>query len=253
MIPLARIVPAPADRERRSPNHGERGDTPIRLIVLHATADRGNEEGAESWMQNPGSQVSAHLLIRRDGSVTRLVPDQRRAWHAGHGDWPGVEDINSASLGWEIANRNDGREEYTEAQYQAVAHLLRHYLPQGLTRSDVVGHHMVDPRRKTDPDGWRWDHMWRLYDALAPDVVAESLTAEIIPPNLDRIIVPTPEHIDEAVRVSTVFTAENIAKGIGVVEVILRGMQKGNVKSVGVKLLADTLSEWLKTRAADAD
>ena len=171
MIPLYRLSPYDADIDLDSPNHGPRTGNPgIRLIVLHATADNGSELGAESWMRNPDAEVSAHLHIRRDGTVVRLVDDRRRAWHAGASSWPGVGDVNSESLGWEIANRNDGREAYTDAQYRAVAELLAHYLPQGIARGDVVSHAQVSPGRKTDPLGWDWARMWGLVDHLTSPV-----------------------------------------------------------------------------------
>lgn len=74
--------------------------------------------------------------------------------------------MNSVSLGWEIGNRNDGRELYTDAQYRTVARLLAHYLPQGLSQSAVVSHAAIAPGRKTDPLGWDWGRMWREYDRL---------------------------------------------------------------------------------------
>lgn len=163
-IPLGSIRPYGADRSVPSPNHGDRGGAAIRLVVLHATA--GSDIGAESWLANPASGVSAHLHIRRDGSVTRQVSDTRRAWHAGASAWPEIRDVNSESLGWEIGNRNDGEEEFTPAQYKAVARLLAHYLPQGLKRRDVVGHYHVSPGRKTDPLGWDWSRMWAEVNAL---------------------------------------------------------------------------------------
>lgn len=172
MIPLAQLDPFTADLTLPSPNHGPRNADAIRLVVLHATADRGNESGAESWMRNPKAEASAHLHFRRDGTIVRLVDDRRRAWHAGVSAWPGVGDVNSESLGWEIANRNDGAEEYTEAQYEAVAEALRHYMPQGLGHGDVVGHFHVSPGRKTDPLGWDWLRMWDL-TGLTPAPVIE--------------------------------------------------------------------------------
>lgn len=161
MITSDRIIPFRATRERPSPNQGSRKGAIVSLIILHATADQGNELGAEDWMCSPKSKASAHLHIRRDGSVTRLVPDAMRAWHAGISYWPSIADVNSESLGWEIANRNDGREPYTDAQYSTVAKLLRHYMPQGILRGDVLSHANVSPGRKTDPLGWDWSRMWR--------------------------------------------------------------------------------------------
>lgn len=68
------------------------------------------------------------------------------------------------------------------------------------------------------------------------------------PPNLERIIVPTPAHIDEAVRVSTRWDADKVRDGIALVEVLLRGMQRGNVKHVAPALIANVLSEWLNRK-----
>lgn len=167
MIRPDHILPFPADRLIRSPNHGARSGRGISLIILHATADGGHELGAENWMANPKSQASCHLHIRRDGSVTRMVDDKRRAWHAGASSWPGIVDVNSESIGIEVSNRNDGKELYKDAQYRTVARLLLHYLPQGIDRKGVLSHAQVAPGRKTDPRGWNWDLMWSYLDRLS--------------------------------------------------------------------------------------
>jgi N-acetylmuramoyl-L-alanine amidase len=160
VVQLRTIVPASADKSRLSPNSNERPPsvTGIGCIVLHATADQGNQEGAESWLCSADSRVSAHLHIRRDGTVVRLVGDHLRAWHAGPSEWQGRADVNDFSLGWEIANRNDGRELYTTAQYAALARLGAHYVEQGLPLNAFVSHAEVAlPRgRKTDPEGFDW-------------------------------------------------------------------------------------------------
>jgi N-acetylmuramoyl-L-alanine amidase len=161
VIPLERLRPASADRVRRSPNHNVRPPAVrgIACVVLHATADGGDEEGAEGWMCNPRAVVSAHLHIRRNGTVVRLVPDGRRAWHAGVSSWRGRRDVNDFSLGWELANRNDGEEPYAEAQYAAVARLAAHHVRQGLPLEAFVSHAEValPPGRKTDPRGFDWE------------------------------------------------------------------------------------------------
>jgi len=160
MIPLSLLHPAPADRVRQSPNHSARPGTvrAVACVVLHATADGGNEEAAEKWMCNRGAMVSAHLHVRRDGTVVRLVPDLRRAWHAGISAWKGRRDVNDFSLGWELANRNDGVEPYTAAQYAAVARLAVHYIRQGMRPEAFVSHAEIalPDGRKTDPRGFDW-------------------------------------------------------------------------------------------------
>lgn len=160
MIPLYLLRPAREDRLRQSPNHSPRPGSVrgIACIVLHATADGGSEEAAESWMCSVRSMVSAHLHLRRDGTVVRLVPDVRRAWHAGISAWKARSDVNDFSLGWELANRNDGKEPYTDAQYAAVARLAAHYVRQGMRPEAFVSHAEIalPVGRKTDPRGFDW-------------------------------------------------------------------------------------------------
>lgn len=157
---LSTLVPARGDGVRSSPNFDERPRhvAGIACIVLHATADGGSEEAAESWMCDPDSRVSAHLHIRRDGKVVRLVGDQHRAWHAGESEWKGTHNVNDFSLGWEIANRNDGHEAFTPAQYASLAKLAVHYIDQGVAHNAFVAHADValPQGRKTDPAGFDW-------------------------------------------------------------------------------------------------
>jgi N-acetyl-anhydromuramyl-L-alanine amidase AmpD len=157
MIPISDLSPVPVDRTMPSPNASARpADVAIRCVVLHATA--GTDLGAERWMLDPVSRVSAHLHIRRDGSVTRLVADHRAAWHAGASEWQGRTRVNDFSLGWEIGNANNGREPYTDAQYDVLALLAAHYVRQGLTLEEFVSHEEIArPRgRKNDPLGFDW-------------------------------------------------------------------------------------------------
>lgn len=176
MIRLANLRPFVPDLIRSSPNHNPRpaGVRGIECVVLHATEDDGNEAAAEDWMRNPASQVSAHLHIRRDGTTVRLVPDARRAWHAGTSRWRGRVGVNAFSLGWELANRNDGREPYTEAQYAVLAVLGAHYARQGLPLDAFVSHAEValPPGRKSDPAGFLWNRFYEsVRQRLAPTLV----------------------------------------------------------------------------------
>lgn len=172
MIPLDRLRPYKADRSVPSPNHSVRKGKVLKGVVLHATADGGpgGEAGSLSWMRNPAAKVSAHLLVHRDGLVTRLVPDERRAWHAGVSEWRGSRDVNSITLGIEIANRNDGKEPFTESQYRILARIAAHYIRQGLTLDDFVSHADIAPKRKTDPAGFDWERFRALVkEEMAPE------------------------------------------------------------------------------------
>ncbi len=87
-----------------SPNHGERKDgKSISSVVLHYTG-MPSAEAAIRWLADPVSQVSAHYVIREDGGIVQMVAENRRAWHAGQGSWRGETDMNSVSIGIEIAN-----------------------------------------------------------------------------------------------------------------------------------------------------
>ena len=156
MITLLKLSPYTGEHVSTSPNYDTRNASAIEGIVLHATADDGDEARSLAWLCSPKSRVSCHLMVSRAGRVTRLVGDRQRAWHAGLSWWRGTSDVNSITLGIELANRNDG-EPYTAAQYARVAAIVSHYCAQGLSVDDVVGHEEIAEGRKTDPLGWDWD------------------------------------------------------------------------------------------------
>jgi N-acetylmuramoyl-L-alanine amidase len=140
-----------------SPNFGERrGRGQVELVVLHYTAMPSCAEALER-LCDPTAEVSAHYLIDTDGRVLSLVPEAARAWHAGAGEWAGEGDVNSRSIGIELANT--GREPFAEAQMVALEHLLAGILERhALSPQAVIGHSDMAPERKGDP-GARFD--WR--------------------------------------------------------------------------------------------
>lgn len=140
---------------RLSPHHGPRiGARPIRLIVLHADASP-SEAGTLSWFQNPASKVSYHVLIGRDGTRYRVVPDNRVAWHAGVSTHPSCvnpKSVNTESLGLSFANRHDGHEPLTAAQIAAGKVQVAEWQAAHPTIVAVATHAQVAPKRKTDPE-----------------------------------------------------------------------------------------------------
>ena len=88
--------------DRPSPNCDDRA-LPVTMIVLHYTG-MPDADGAIDRLRSPEAAVSAHYVIKEDGTVLRLVAEERRAWHAGKSYWRGITDINSASVGIEIVN-----------------------------------------------------------------------------------------------------------------------------------------------------
>ena len=139
------------DLTHPSPNHNAR-TSPIRLIVLHADASP-SEKGTLGWFMDPASKVSYHVLIGRQGTVYRIVDESRRAWHAGKSAWPGIADVNSASLGLSFANRHDGREALTPVQIAVAQDIIADWRARYPTIEAVTTHAAVAPGRKTDPLG----------------------------------------------------------------------------------------------------
>lgn len=152
--------------EQPSPNHdARRADLPLDLIVLHYTGMRSGE-AALARLCAPEAKVSAHYLIDEDGRTWRLVPEERRAWHAGLAHWQGVRDVNAVSLGIELVNPGHefGYRPFPAAQMDALRELLAEVTARcAIPASRLVGHSDVAPERKQDP-GELFD--WR---ALAAD------------------------------------------------------------------------------------
>ena len=140
-----------------SPNHGERrGGVRPSLIVLHYTGMASCAEARER-LCDPAAEVSAHWLISEGGEVEALVPEALRAWHAGAGEWGGVADVNSRSIGVELANPGD--QPFPEAQMAALEALLPEIMARWhIPARGVIAHSDMAPSRKGDP-GARFD--WR--------------------------------------------------------------------------------------------
>ena len=165
---------------RRSPNQG--GQLRPQYLLMHYTAGR-DADSSIGWLTNHSSNVSAHLVIGRDGSITQLVDFNRQAWHAGSSEWNGLSGLNRHAIGIELDNagklqRRGGRwyswfeqafedDDVVEATHKhesiptgwhafparqievamaAAAAIVRHY-----NLYDVIGHDDVSPHRKVDP------------------------------------------------------------------------------------------------------
>ncbi len=139
-----------------SPNFGDRrGGVVPSLVVIHYTVLSCDD--ARTRLCDPVAEVSAHYLISETGKVDALVPEQMRAWHAGAGLWAGLDDINSHSIGIELAN--DGSQPFSNPQMTALESLLRGIMARwSIPAHNIIGHSDMAPTRKSDP-GPRFD--WR--------------------------------------------------------------------------------------------
>ena len=87
-----------------SPNRGgfyEEGA--LDTIIIHYTASK-NAASAIQTLTDVEREVSAHLVIDRDGSITQLLPFNVIGWHAGISRWGKRESFNQYSIGIEIDN-----------------------------------------------------------------------------------------------------------------------------------------------------
>jgi N-acetylmuramoyl-L-alanine amidase len=140
--------------EAPSPNFDGRPETvPIDMLVLHYT---GMESAAAALARlcDPRSEVSAHYFVDEGGEIYRLVPERKRAWHAGISAWRGWTDINARSIGIEMVNPGHefGYRPFPEAQMAAVMELSQDIVARHpIHARNVVGHSDVAPRRKMDP------------------------------------------------------------------------------------------------------
>jgi N-acetylmuramoyl-L-alanine amidase len=151
--------------ERPSPNHDARPKAqPVDILLLHYT-DMPSAEAALARMTDPAAQVSAHYCVDEDGTIYRLVPEHRRAWHAGVSFWAGARDINARSIGIELVNpgHSCGYRAFPDAQMRALEQLGRGILARHpIPAHRVLGHSDVAPARKIDPgELFDWRRMAR--------------------------------------------------------------------------------------------
>ena len=180
---------------RPSPNFDAR-TRPIDLIVLHYTGMQDAETALRRltdpapvagdypgpW-QGPNvmkdaslPRVSVHYVIDEEGKVYSLVPEEHRAWHAGHGSWEGEGDVNARSIGIEIVNggHDFGLPDFTNAQIEGVIALIKDIFARwsALNPSRVVGHSDIATERKADPgEKFPWRRLANADVSIWPDKV----------------------------------------------------------------------------------
>ena len=163
-VPIESLI----DREEPSPNWDER-QLPVSMVVLHYT---GMQDAADAIARlcDARAKVSAHYVIDEDGTLIRLVDEDKRAWHAGRAYWRGITDVNSASVGIELVNPGHewGYRPFPEAQMDALLPLLHAIVKRyKMPFANIVGHSDVAPARKLDPgELFDWDRLAALKLAL---------------------------------------------------------------------------------------
>ncbi len=155
-----------------SPNFGPRPpDSVVSLVIIHSISLPPGVYGGDAierlftnrldWTAHPyfeqirGTEVSAHFVIRRDGSLVQFVSADDRAWHAGKSSWQGRDNCNDYSIGIELEGLED--HPFEAQQYRQLSTLLR-AIARAYPIAQVVGHEHVAPGRKRDPGtAFEWD------------------------------------------------------------------------------------------------
>lgn len=142
------------------------------MLILHYTG-MASAVAALDRLCDPAAKVSAHYLIDEDGTLVALVPEERRAWHAGISHWRGFERLNDRSIGIELVNPGHafGYRPFTAAQYRRLIRLARAILERWpIPARNVVAHSDVAPDRKEDPgELFDWPQLARAGVGLWPE------------------------------------------------------------------------------------
>ncbi|HSF63838.1 MAG TPA: N-acetylmuramoyl-L-alanine amidase, partial [Paracoccaceae bacterium] len=150
------------------------------MVVIHYTA-MASCAAALDRLCDPAAEVSAHWLLAEDGTPHALVPEELRAWHAGAGAWGAVSDVNSRSIGIELAN--PGTQPFALRQMQALETLLAGIMARWrIPPERVIGHSDMAPDRKRDPGPrFDWRALARAGLSVWPDSAARADPAAFLP------------------------------------------------------------------------
>lgn len=164
-------------------NYGERCGSGVIDILLYHYTGMSDSDVALRWLCCEESGVSSHYFIYEDGRIVQLVPESYRAHHAGVGCWRGETDINSCSIGIELANAGHSHAplpSFPPAQMESLARLSmdilsRHPIPP----ERVLGHSDIAPLRKSDPGelfDWQWLHSRGIGHYVPPVALCEGVS-----------------------------------------------------------------------------
>lgn len=153
------------------------------MVIIHHTAQNSCAQTLETFT-TPRTQVSAHYVICKDGTVHHMLSDYLRAWQAGISSWGNNQDINSCSIGIELDN--NGMEPFPDAQIKSLLTLLdtlkiRYHIPT----ANFIGHEDIAPGRKVDPNV---NFPWQLLSEQGYGLWHGDTSSIVLPPNFNPIM-----------------------------------------------------------------
>ena len=120
------------------------------FVIIHHTAQNACDSTLRTFTL-PRTQVSAHYVICKNGTIHHMLNDYLRAWHAGNSKWGNVTDVNSSSIGIELDN--NGFENFTDAQIKSLLQVLKQLKKNNnIPTANFIGHADIAPKRKNDPN-----------------------------------------------------------------------------------------------------
>lgn len=152
------------------------------MVIIHHTAQNSCEQTFKTFTL-ARTQVSAHYVICKDGTIHHMLNDYLRAWHAGIGSWGNDKDVNSSSIGIELDN--DGFEPFPDVQINSLLTLLdtlkKDYL---IPQANFIGHADIAPTRKNDPNKY---FPWQLLSQRGFGLWYGDTTNVTVPENFNDI------------------------------------------------------------------
>ena len=138
-----------------SPNFSKnpRKSNKIKVLIIHYTGMQSKIASVKRLL-NPKYKVSCHYLIDRKGKITKMVDEDKIAWHAGKSKWKNFTNINESSIGIELVNKGHkyGYEKFTKSQINCLIQIsLKLKKKYKIENSNIIGHSDIAPFRKQDP------------------------------------------------------------------------------------------------------
>ena len=204
-------------------------------LVLHYT-ELSLEESLEV-LSDPARllKVSAHYVLAEDGTLYRLVPEERTAWHAGRSYWRGREALNAGSIGIEIVNLHGDHHDYPARQIEALINLCHEIVARhpAIVPRNVVGHSDIAPQRKVDPGvRFPWQTLAAAGIGLWPKAGAAPIEGDI-QAALQRFGYPPPGEVAPAEIVKAFQRRFRPARVDGVADQETRTLLAGLLDQVG--------------------
>lgn len=137
------------------PNYSKkaRSKSKVKYIIIHYTGMQ-SEIDSFKRLTEFKSRVSCHYFINRKGVATKMVADNRIAWHAGKSKWKNIKNLNENSIGIELVNKGHeyGYQNFTKHQIKSLITLCRNLKKKfKIRKENFLGHSDIAPLRKIDP------------------------------------------------------------------------------------------------------